>query len=695
MKAYKILNKLMWSIAGILLVFTACEDDTPARETSPVTADNCQGIYFPVSETINKAVVELEPVEPTEITLTIARTDSTGAIDVPLTVEVNDSSVFVVPETVSFAAGEKETTFTVSFPTAEEGITYNLKLSVSGGQFVNQYATGVPYLATNVTRITWVTPAEPFVYIDGTFLTFYNIEQHPMYVETETATLGDITRYRFKNAYDVATPGEWTNDDYIPEADEYGIYNGYLYNWPGDVDDSKDYYIVIEVDKDGNVSMAPSELGVIWDYGMFSIGSIYGNLTTNEAALAEYPLGTYEEVEGGALITFPANSLYISMANYQNGGEYICGVPTVIYTTKEAYLVANKKIEDFNEVGYEDIDGEVSEFESTAFSESWSQGFQKAIDVDVENEESEYKNLFYLPDLYVSNFGLAFYVKSEGAISIPAGQPTGYKAFGQNIFVSQSEDIDSKKTTNAKGVDVYTFGLKFHYKDGTTLGDFTETFYYSENAVVYAVEDFYGDYTLTGESPFEDGEPPLESVNIAAGSAENTLAITGFAIMGYSYTGSIIATFDPATSLLSIVPQTMDNLLGAYDISLYTLRSNGQTTNSPSYPLSLTRTPGGKVVVSPTSPTIGYLLLSTAAGGWLDGNVYPVFTPEAAAGGASVGSAAAARQEGKVLSKILNTSLAKSAAGSMQKCAKHNFTTGKKAPAKTVKPSAALRTVIK
>ena len=149
-------------IIGLVAFIGCSEDDLIERTPSPEAPEGTQGVYFP---TTNKKVFELMPIEPTELTLTIARSISEGAVDVPLTQDVNDDNVFVVPASVSFAAGEKETTFKVTFPTAAEGVKYNLKLSVAGDQYINPYVEGVPYVETNVMRVKWETIAEPMVYL--------------------------------------------------------------------------------------------------------------------------------------------------------------------------------------------------------------------------------------------------------------------------------------------------------------------------------------------------------------------------------------------------------------------------------------------------------------------------------------------------------------------------------------------------
>lgn len=472
-----------------LVAFTGCSEDDLVKPTpSPEAPAGTQGVYFPAS---NKSAFELMPVDPTEFVLTIARTESNGAIDVPINVEVNDDNVFVVPASVSFADGETEKTFKVTFPSAAEGITYDLKLNVEGDEFVNPYVSGLSYVKTNATRVKWVAVEDPMVYIDGTVNAFFGAPILPMYVYAEKAKLGDATRYRFKNAYKVPTT-----------VDEDGIYDGYPSNDPGDFLDG-DYYTIIEIggDKGGanEVFMFAGDTGMDWGYGVFNIGSVYSNASQNKDS---YPLGTIK----GDVITFPASSLYTSMKDYDNAAKRVAGDPTIIYLTKEAYIAANLKIESFNDIEYEEVAVDEGVFKSEVQSDApWDQVMLKAIDIDEENDASEYKNLFYLPNLYEEDFGLAFYYSAEAGVSLPNNQPTGLKALGRDVFVSMSRDIKSEYIVGSEegynenleedeegynedgGKDRYVFGLKFHYKDGTNLGDYKEVFLVSNEEEITPV----------------------------------------------------------------------------------------------------------------------------------------------------------------------------------------------------------------
>ncbi|WP_010663783.1 hypothetical protein [Marinilabilia salmonicolor] len=597
------LNKIFIAIS-ILAAFTfsACDEFEDTVTPSPEVPEGCQGVYFPAS---NPQLIELEPTEATEMTLTIAREVSSGVAEVPIVQEVNDENVFEVPETVSFADGETEVDFTVTFPTAEEGTTYNLKLAVEGDEFVNPYASELPYVETNATRIQWVPVEEPMIYVDGAFSGGYGVSSFPMYVEAEKAEIAGAVRYRFKNVYDVPTG-----------SDEDGVYDGYPYNDPGDFDESKDYTTTIEIDnRTGEVFMFSHEIGVDWGYGMISIGSLYGNISDDKG---KNPLGE----KNGDVITFPPSSLYFSEAGYNSGAAYGASSPTIIYMTKEAFIAANLKIEDFNDIEYEVISGEVGEFESNAYSEVWNQTISAAIDVDPENEESEYKNLFYLSDLYADGYGLAFYYYEEdGKVIVPENQATGQEYMGQMVYVSPSEEVETFVEVNSKGVTIYSLGLMFHYEDGTILGEFSEIFYYSQDAVSYSKADFMGDFVMTGESQFGDGPTEME-VSISEGLDESSLIITGV-----DYAVEIIASFDATNSILSIAPQTLPDFelsSGTYDATLYTTDAGGVSTTSE---IDFTFNMQGNLVIAESSVGDGYLIDSEAAGGWVDGYYDLVFTP--------------------------------------------------------------------
>ena len=105
----------------------ACEDD-PTREPSPVTPENCQDVYFPI-ENINSATVS--PTD-TEISLTVVRSLSADAAEVPVRITALHPECFVFPETISFAAGETEAEYVIGMTESMEPFEeYALTLEIA------------------------------------------------------------------------------------------------------------------------------------------------------------------------------------------------------------------------------------------------------------------------------------------------------------------------------------------------------------------------------------------------------------------------------------------------------------------------------------------------------------------------------------------------------------------------------------
>lgn len=209
---------------------------------------------------------------------------------------------------------------TVEAPSAAEGITYNLQLALSGND-VSNYSSGYHEISVNFAILKWESIGTGY-YLDGTVSNFFKVDPSvPMAVEIEKTTTATSTRFRFDSPFaKVATA-----------QDEVGGFNGYPFNEEADIVPGE-YTFVIDVTKEG-ASLKPVQYGMDWGYGMFSGGSVYGNLSTN---INSYPLGIYNEKAGS--ITFPANSLYVSMADYQDGGAYPCTNLSYLYLSAEAYL---------------------------------------------------------------------------------------------------------------------------------------------------------------------------------------------------------------------------------------------------------------------------------------------------------------------------------------------------------------------
>ena len=278
------------AIFGVLSWALGACSDSVERDPSPTVSPDCVGAYFSETNTYN---YELDPAI-TSITLTVGRDKSDAAVTVPVKVLSNSDNIFVIPESVSFAAGESETTLEVTFPNAEMGTEYSFEITFDS-EYINPYK-GASLSRTVMQRIKWENIGMG-VYIDGTVSTFFGVSPMAVGLEIEKADLGSSIKYRFYNAY---APAE----NYISK--DPVIYDGYPYNetFLGD----RLFVLTSTID------------GV-------SIGSVYGNLSND---IKTYPLGTIT----GDVITFPLNSLFIQ----DNDGASPAGKnETKLYLSIDAY----------------------------------------------------------------------------------------------------------------------------------------------------------------------------------------------------------------------------------------------------------------------------------------------------------------------------------------------------------------------
>lgn len=305
----------------------------------------------------------------------------------------------------------------------------------------------------------------------------------------------------------------------------------------------------------------------------------------------------------------------------------------IIFEWVDGYPGDIPEVVNYNLMAVEPIEGAISEFTSAAFyNKSWTQVLSKAIDIREDNPASPYKNLYYFSDLYAEQFGLAFYYDGD-TIIIPANQKTGAKYRDKDLYVSPCEDHTSLVKTYPTGVQVYTFGLEFHLEDGTSVGDFTETFTYSKDPIIYEAADFLGIYTMTGSSQFGSSYPDAAiPVTIAAGVTADTFLITGI-----DYVTSVKAHFDAATSVMSIAPQTLPDYVGTsgtFDMTWFTTTPEGDVSNAAA--MTFTKTLSGDLVLTATSAADGYILSSEAAGDYMDGYYGVSFTPRTIPAGAKL-----------------------------------------------------------
>ena len=299
------INKIYLSLAAIAMMFASCgnEDlELGNSTTAPVDA-NCPAVEFAAS---NATTFEVDPSDPT-FKLTIQR-KATAAATYNIKVVENQDNSFVVPETVEFAADETTKDINISMnASAAAGEPLALTLSFDDAD-LNPYTTGLKSLSLNTTIIKWESIGTGY-WLGNIVSKWFGVEVLPLAVEIEKATTATAVKFRFDSPYSRASE----------EVDANGLgYLGYPYNAPEDLTESDK--MVITCTKEG-ASLAPFRMGMDWGHGAFSCGSIYGYLSDK---IETYPLGIYTPSETGGTIYFPENSLYASMADYQDGGKFPC-----------------------------------------------------------------------------------------------------------------------------------------------------------------------------------------------------------------------------------------------------------------------------------------------------------------------------------------------------------------------------------
>lgn len=132
-------------------VFAGCSDD-PTYIPGGAEDPDSQAVYFPSQE--NAADLELDPADPTVITLTAMRQKDQEAIVVPVTVNSTPEGVFTASP-IEFAAGQTETTFTVSFPDAEIGKLNTCNIQISDPKYALIYGANAISVGFSITRVKW------------------------------------------------------------------------------------------------------------------------------------------------------------------------------------------------------------------------------------------------------------------------------------------------------------------------------------------------------------------------------------------------------------------------------------------------------------------------------------------------------------------------------------------------------------
>lgn len=144
----KNIYRYILALAAVSLTAVACVKETPFQPGDP-EEEGCYGVYFPAQE----SDLVRDPADAKTATISVMRTNTEGAITVPVTV-VDTAGIFTVSELV-FEDGQSESSISLEFPDAEVGVTYELSLSIDDWQYASKYSSNPNTLSFSILFEKW------------------------------------------------------------------------------------------------------------------------------------------------------------------------------------------------------------------------------------------------------------------------------------------------------------------------------------------------------------------------------------------------------------------------------------------------------------------------------------------------------------------------------------------------------------
>jgi hypothetical protein len=278
----KYFNIKWFAVLSALFMLASCEETLPTREPSPEANPGSSKVYFPAQEHS-----KILPLDATSVEVSIAREVTNAAVTVNLHLS-GSAELFTIPQSINFASGEAEKTFTVQLGNIELMKSYVISIIIESDQTVpyviNEANPAVPVLALNILKEDYA-PAGTGKWTDGIVAAPFGLSALTYDVEME----------------------------YSPSTEVYRLINPYgagVYAYTEEANVVRDpAYLLIDTKDPENVTISS---GTRVSVG-FGIGIDYG-----------YGEIFFSQVDYGQMvdktITFPGGaSLQVGMAEYQGG----------------------------------------------------------------------------------------------------------------------------------------------------------------------------------------------------------------------------------------------------------------------------------------------------------------------------------------------------------------------------------------
>ena len=289
------INRLYIAFLGMLaLTLASCSSDDDYQRA---TVSGAQ-VYFP--NTLGSTIET--PADANSFTVPVNRINTSGALTVPLTITMSDGSIYTpAAQQVSFADGANTAYVTFNYNPEDVvfGDYYDISIAINGAENITDY--GIATYNFKAGKTAWVDYGVA-QYREDCITTFFGVDNDILEVPIQKNVVTEGI-YRLVNPYGEVYP----------------------YNEPGDWDDTQDYYLTVNASDPDHVYVELSPTGMDWGYGMFSIQSlatlyISRGTATLEQLQAEHPeyFGTLKN----GIISMPARSLVLQMADYNDGGWY-------------------------------------------------------------------------------------------------------------------------------------------------------------------------------------------------------------------------------------------------------------------------------------------------------------------------------------------------------------------------------------
>ena len=563
------------SVLCMVFGLTACTDEVKYEAAEVPT--NAQ-VYF-----LNDLPLRLDLNQDLSVTsfdVEVRRVDKSNALTVNITTVNENPDIFTVPSSVSFTAGSDAANFTVSYNPEELGFNNYLPLIISlqesltspYGKSVWDFKAGIP---------------EPWESLGiGKYNDYWIMEERTLFDVEIQQNMIDRTRYRLVDPYTewLEESGEDTQGNQSPYVEFRILPVGSVFK---DVTITMEGLVVYD-DFNTGVYHTGYEEDILcmhparfvanttessWSHNIVLQFSGDGKPEVVQIAPYYYMMGVggwnQSANDGMITIIFPG----VEFVNYDFSAE-------ITYIGR----LTDKNGDDF-------AVAEVSLGEDVAYAKVAlvSGGMSQAVltgtlDGSIESDT----------------------IKTDGRVQIPCSE-TGTYTFIVITYDANDEPQEYEYDT-----------FDFFSSAG---GGGSET----------TIDDFYGDYTLTGTGLWADqGQPDANmQVNIAAGNEPNTLIITGIDLAE-----SLTAIFNPKDATMTIAPQDLADFWDddyeetVTNVFFATLTPDADASETDE--LSFYRMLNGSLTLTSVSDAIGYVIFGDDEDGdnWAyDGYYNLLFTP--------------------------------------------------------------------